>query len=219
MSSDSVTLGLTQQAVTASFPPTIFSLVQLNKTILLEQLRTVGFSRERAQEVLQQQSNKGWIFVTKVDEQDWTHEFQIFRPRASTPCVTDTELARLYNKLALLWMEELERPQPRTAAKSRNTRLQERAAAEQQERLRTQGLTDIQLQQVRDAVDQAIKPVLDAQQQQGARVEAVAVGYASFSTSCNQLQQMIPTLAAFSDAYNQHVLEQPAAAHSAARAV
>ena len=190
--------------------------MQLNKTILLEQLRIVGFNQERAQEVLQQQSNKGWSFFTK---QDWTHEFQIFRPRASTPCVTDTELARLYNKLALLWMEELERPQPRAAAQSRNTRLQERAAAEQQERLRTHGLTDIQLQQVRDAVNEAIKPVVDAQQQQGAKVEAVAVGYAGVNATFSQLQQIMPALAAFSDAYSQQVLGQPGAANVAAGAV
>lgn len=215
----SIALGLTQPAVIALFFPTIFSLVQLNKTILLEQLRIVGFSQERAQEVLQQQSNKGWIFVTKVDDQDWTHEFQIFRPRASAPCVTDTELARLYNKLALLWMEELERPQPRAAAQSRNTRLQERAAAEQQERLRTEGLNPIQLQQMTDAVNAAMKPVVDAQQQQGARVEAVAVGYDGVNNTFSQLQQIMPALTAFSNAYNQQVLGQPGAANSAAGAV
>lgn len=81
--------------------------------------------------------------------------------------------------------------------------------------MKTQGLTDIQLQQVRAAVSEAIKPLADQQQQQGAQVEAVAAGYAGINNTCNQLQQIMPALAAFSETYGQQVLRQAGGAVSA----
>ena len=190
--------------------------MQLNEPILLEQLRIVGFSQNDAEKLLRQQSNRGWFFYTKIDDQG--HEFQVFKPRASNPSVTGTELHRLYNRLALLWKDELERPKPRAATQSRNTRFQERAAAEHEDRVKTQGLSNIQLQQVRDAVSEAIKPLADQQQQQGSKVEAIAASYAGINNACNQLQQIMPVLAAISNR-SQLVLGQPGGAIPAASTV
>ena len=190
--------------------------MQLNEPILLEQLRVVGFSQERAQEVLKQHADKGWHFNTKIEG---LVVVQVFKPRASTPIVTATELPELYKKLAHVWKEELMDPRPKGAPRPRYTRQQQRAAADLEDRQKKEGLNDIQLKQMRDMMSEMVKPLADQQQQQSIRLEQVAFAQIDMKQTCEQLKQVVPAFAAICAGNKQALFLQPGAAAPTASTV
>ena len=128
-------------------------------------------------------------------------QFKVFRPNATAAVIT-APFETVYSKMAkLLWEEH---GQPKSKAKpaiDRGTRQRTRIAAAWEKRLQADGLSNIQMQQMREVVAELMQPVMDEQQQQKQHITEMRDRHsdvmAQLKESNTNSQQLNSTLAQF----------------------
>ncbi|KAL0018640.1 hypothetical protein WJX79_010032 [Trebouxia sp. C0005] len=147
---------------------------QLNRALLLNELVATGMSRERAAEILDTESS-GWgvrVSTGSKDQLDLTIE--VFRPHQSAPIIS-APFETVYKEVAKLWKQEFEAPKPKSPKPSRYTRQQEKTAAALEQRLQTEGLNDIQKEQMRQMIAEVVKPITQEQQETRTEIQKSGV--------------------------------------------
>ena len=186
--------------------------LQLNRDLLLRELTATGMSGERAAQILDNES-AGWgvtVLTGNEDQLDLT--IQVFRPGHTAPVIT-APFETVYKEVAKLWKVEFDSPKPRPVAKpTRYTRQQERAAAALEQRLQTEGLNEVQKQQMRDMIAEALRPLADNQQQDRSRMEKIEHTQSDHDSS---FKQIVPVLQQMAAAWTQHQYALPAPMYTA----
>lgn len=171
-------------------------------------------TEERALEILNKES-RGWCISVMTGNDVPDFSFEVFRPDHSA-AVISAPYDTLYKEIAKLWKQEFDSPKPKPIPKSsRYTRQQEKAAAALEERLRTEGLNDIQKQQMQDMIAAALRPIAQEQQETRSAVSKVESEQSALAKTIeNQTQvfkQLVPALQQISSSWYQPQLTYPGA--------
>lgn len=171
-------------------------------------------SGERAAQILDKES-AGWgVAVLTGNDDQLNLTIQVYRPGHSVPVIT-APFETVYKEVAKLWKVEFDTPKPRAPAKpTRYTRQQERVAAALEQRLQTEGLNEIQTQQMRDMIAEALRPLANTQEQHGAKIEKVEQDQSALTKSleghAQSMQQIMPALQQIANSWTQHQYALPA---------
>ena len=160
--------------------------VQLNRTRLLDSLRELGVTAEQAGHVLDSCIRDWGVLVHTGDGPELTMTVKVYKPNHSEPVIS-ASWETVHMKLAQLFKKEFLTPQ-RSTPHVRFTRQQAATDVAREEHIRTQGLNDVQLQQVRDMLTQTTKPIVDKQTQSETNLQA------SLQAIYNSLQAIVPML-------------------------
>ena len=194
-------------------------VLQLNREILLKELVATGMTEQRAVEILDTASTGWGVEVMTGSDEQLSLIIQVYRPGHST-AVISAPFETVYKDVAKLWKQEFDTPKPKPSPKaSRYTRQQEKAAAALEAKLRTEGLNEVQQQQLREMIAEALKPIAEEQQQQKQVVAEVSGAHtalaATVAAQTNNLQQIMPALqqiaTGFAWAQQQQQFSLPAA--------
>ena len=167
--------------------------------MLLKELLAVGFSAERAHQVMDQDS-KGWeVTLLPNAERELTMTFQVFKPNCTAPMLT-APFETLYRQVAELWKAEFGQHKPNNRPK-KYTRQQQKALAAVQDKIHSEGLNDTQLEQVRKMVAESFQAVLHEQTELKQAVESVRATTNELlqvtAAQSNVIQQAMPALTQF----------------------
>lgn len=193
--------------------------MQLNRDLLLRELMATGMSGERAAQILDTES-AGWgVAVLTGNDEQLNLTIQVYRPGHSAPVIT-APFETVYREVAKLWKVEFDTPKPKAVAKTtRYTRQQERAAAVLQQRLQTEGLNEIQKQQMLDMIAEALRPLADTQEQHATKIDKVEHDQSAISdslrTHAHTMQQIMPALQQMAAGWAQHQYALPAPMYAA----
>lgn len=150
---------------------------------MLKELLALGIPSEHARHIMDVESS-GWgvnLLVGSNDVLDLTLE--VFRPHSVMPVIT-APFEKVYKQVAILWKQEFDTPKPTSAPQSsRYTRQQERAAAAMEERLQSEGLSDIQMQQVKSVVADTVNVLAQQQQQTHSEVQSMKSEHTSIAAA------------------------------------
>ena len=143
--------------------------LQLNEDLLMDHLRDAGFSQAAAFDLVKNAS-QGWrIHVS--DNEERAETLQVFRPGQVTPVIT-APWETVYREVAKLWKKESGTPKS-TPAQLPYTRQRQQAQAAMDRQLDTEGLSNIQMQQMRQTIAEALQPIAEEQQQQKLTMETM----------------------------------------------
>ena len=193
--------------------------MQLNRDLLLRELMATGMSGERAAQILDTES-AGWgVAVLTGNDEQLNLTIQVYRPGHAAPVIT-APFETVYKEVAKLWKVEFDTPKPKAIAKpTRYTRQQERAAAALQQRLQTEGLNEIQKQQMRDMIAEALRPLADTQEQHATKIDQVEHDQSAITKSLDShahtMQQIMPALQQIASGWAQHQYALPSPMYAA----
>ena len=171
--------------------------MQLNQDMMRQALLKVGFSAERAEHVLQHESH-GWGMQCTTGQDPELHlVVHVYGPRKSQPVIS-SDYESVFEKTAQFWKTEYLDPKPPRPATKRYTRQQKKATAALEQRFETEGLNDIQKQQLQAMMAECLKPLADVQQQQKSTLDSIQKDqtndHKSISDLSSCLQKLLPAL-------------------------
>ncbi|DBA66661.1 TPA: hypothetical protein ACH3X2_000076 [Trebouxia sp. C0005] len=170
---------------------------ELNQDMMRQALLKVGFSAERAEHVLQHESH-GWGMQCTTGQDPELHlVVHVYGPRKSQPVIS-SDYESVFEKTAQFWKTEYLDPKPPRPATKRYTRQQKKATAALEQRFETEGLNDIQKQQLQAMMAECLKPLADVQQQQKSTLDSIQKDqtndHKSISDLSSCLQKLLPAL-------------------------